>query len=127
MTIDDFDYYEDQSFEWNGILNLYTSSEFLNEKGTRFRIHVLMAEDIEESELVLLRAFGQSWTWGEDRRIQAFELLDFQYKDQRIIFDFRTIRKSQRYDEVKYFLFDLGSVMEMSNNKIEEIKVEKLK
>ncbi|MEY8744355.1 hypothetical protein AB9M62_34085 [Bacillales bacterium AN1005] len=127
MTTDDFDYYTDQSFEWTGILNLYTGSGFLNEKGTTFRIDILLAEDIEESELPILKSFGELWTWGEDRRIKAFKLLDFQYIDKRLIFDFRTIRKSQRYDEIKYFLFDLGAGIEIGGNKIEEIQVRELK
>jgi len=127
MTRDDFDYYTDQDFEWTGVLNLYTGSGFSNKRGTVFRIDVLIAEDIEESELPLLKSFGQLWTWGENRRIKAFELLDFQYIDKRLVFDFRTIRKSRRYDEIKYFLFDLGSGIEIGGNKIKEIQVRELK
>ena len=127
MTIDDFDYYTDKDFEWTGVINLYTHAGFRNKKGTVFRIDLLVADEIEESELTILKSFGQSWTWGEDRRIKAFELLDFQYINKRLIFDFRTIRKSQRYDEIKYFLFDLGAGIEIGGNKIEEIQVRELK
>ncbi|MCM3175439.1 hypothetical protein [Paenibacillus sp. MER 99-2] len=127
MTSDDFEYYTDKDFEWTGVLNLYLGSEFPNKKGTTFRIDVLIAENIEEPELSILKSFGQSWTWGEDRRIKAFELLEFQYIDKRLIFDFRTMRKSRKYDEIKYFLFDLGAGIEIEGNKIKEIQVRELK
>ncbi|GGH55348.1 hypothetical protein GCM10008014_24880 [Paenibacillus silvae] len=127
MTNDDFDYYNDQDFEWTGVLKLYSGSEFSNQKGTIFRIELLLAEDLEESELSILKSLGQSWTWGEDRRIKAFELLDFQCINKKLVFDFRTIRKSQRYDEIKYFLFDLDAGIESGGNKIEEIQLRELK
>jgi hypothetical protein len=127
MTNDDFEYFRDEDFQWTGILDLYKGLSFINAKGVNFRIIMQIGGELEELDLYILKSFGQSWTWGEDRRIKAFKLLDFQYINNRLVFDFKTIRKSRNYDEIKYFLFDLGAYIKHEGYEIKVVQITELK
>lgn len=126
MTTDNFDYYTDDQFEWTGILNYYQAPNFIHKKGTVFSVEVIVNKEIDESDSNLISGFSKGWTWGEDRRIKAFKMEDPIIVGDRIFLKFLTIRKSKRYDEIKYFLFDLGAFLDLSDYKIIEINVNEI-
>ncbi len=123
MTKDNFDYYTDKEFEWTGILEYYHSPNFIHKKGTIFNMEVKIDKPLDEIDCNMIFSLASSWTWGEDRRIKAFKLKEYQIAGTRIFLEFHTIRKSQRYDEIKYFLFSLGSFLDLCEYRIEAIKV----
>ncbi|SFS76721.1 hypothetical protein [Paenibacillus sp. BC26] len=126
MTQDNFDYFTDKEMEWTGILEHYQFPNFKHEKGTIFSIEITTDVNIEGIELIAITSLASGWTWGEDRRIKAFKLLEESVTENRLYFKFRTIRKSKRYDEIKLFLFDLGSVLDLWECKIKSISVEEM-
>jgi len=126
MTSDSFEYYKDDDFQWTGILEFYKEASFTNLKGVTFTITLSLIDDLESLDITLLKSFGQSWTWGEDRRIKAFKLLDFKYENKDVIFKLETIRKSKGYDEIKYLLIDLGAYINHIGNKITNIQINQL-
>lgn len=123
MTKDNFDYYTDKDFEWTGILKYYQSPNFVHKKGTIFTIEIKTHEPLDDIDSNMVSSLASFWTWGEDRRIKAFKLKTHQVADTLIFLEFLTIRKSERYDEIKLFLFDLGSFLELCEYRIEAIKV----
>jgi hypothetical protein len=128
MTKDDFEYYSDDDFAWIGILNFYKSGPFENKKGTIFRIEIELDENtpLDSDDKLVLSSLVKSWTWGEDRKIKAFKLLNHNIEENLIDLNYITIRKSKEFDEIKYFLFDIGSFLSYYDKGIVSITVEKV-
>lgn len=126
MTQDRFEYYSDEDFEWTGILEHYQSPDFIHKKGTKFSIELTVDEQIDEIESFMIISLASHWTWEEDRRIRAFKLEEHRVNGGQIYLLFNTLRKSQRYDEIKYFLFDLGGFLVQCEYKINEIIVKEI-
>jgi hypothetical protein len=50
--------------------------------------------------------------------------LEAEVRDNILTFTFETIRKSKRYDEIKYFLYDVGGILSIEENEITNIVVQ---
>jgi len=122
LSDDRFEYFDDKAFSWTGILTFY-KEPFKNKKGKHFEINILIDRKLESLDIRLLNALGKDWSWGEDRRIKAFKLISFSNEENLIHFTFETIRKSNNHDEIKYFLFDLGSYLNLSNYQIQTLNI----
>lgn len=123
MTNDRFDYWTDKDFEYTGVLNFYTPSLFENKKGKEFILRIETNKPMTEDVIDLIAGFAKNWTWGEDRYIKAFKLLDETFNDMLISYILQTIRKSRSHDEIKYFLFDVGGLLYYKDNKISGITI----
>ena len=126
MTKDDFDYFTDAQMEWTGILNYYKQPSFENKKGTHFCIEIDLDKEIDSDDKSILTSLGRSWTWGEDRRLKAFKLLDIEIDNRKILYILVTMRKSKKYDEIKYFLYDVGSFLDLCKYKLKNINVNEI-
>jgi hypothetical protein len=125
MTQDNFEYYSDEDFAWTGIHKFYNSATFENKKGTNFKIEIAIDKNtpLDSDDIFVLRGLAKNWTWGEDRKIKAFNLLNYRIEENIIDLDYMTIRKSKKYDEIKYLLFDIGSFLDLYNKEIVSIRV----
>jgi hypothetical protein len=127
MTTYNFKYYSDDDFAWTGILEFYNSAPFENKKGTLFKIEIILDKNspLDREDISILSSLAKSWTWGEDRKIKAFKLFNHKIEENSIVLHYMTIRKSKKHDEIKFFLFDIGSFLNYYNKEIVSIRVEK--
>lgn len=126
MTNDRFNYWKDKDFEYTGVLKFYTPSLFENKKGKEFILRIETNEPMTEDVIELLSGFAKHWTWGEDSFIKAFKLLDETFNDMLISYRLQTIRKSRSHDEIKYFLFDISSLLFYMDYKISGITIKEI-
>jgi hypothetical protein len=63
------------------------------------------------------------WTYGEERYIKPFKLIEVDMKDNSIKVRFETVRKSKKYDEIKLLLIDVVSVLDISGYELNSLQV----
>jgi hypothetical protein len=128
MTTDNFDYYSDDDFVWTGINKFYKSAPIVNTKGTIFRIEIDLDKNtlIDSDDKQIISSLATDWTWGEDRKLKAFKLLDHKIEENIINLEYITIRKSKKHDEIKFFLYDIGSFLNYYQKEIVAIRVERI-
>ncbi|NQX63267.1 hypothetical protein [Paenibacillus qinlingensis] len=122
MSSDDFEF-DFERFAWVGIDRYYTTPTFEHTKGTIFEIELVVNKPFEEVDIQMLPSFMEYWTYGEDKYIKPFKLIEVEMKDNSIKVRFETVRKSKKFDEIKILLIDVVSILDISGYEIYSLKV----
>jgi hypothetical protein len=83
----------------------------------------MVDKPFETIDVALIPSFIGGWTYGEDRYLKPFKLLDYQMTDTSIKLKLESIRKSKKHDEIKLLLIDVISVLKLSNYKVGNVNV----
>lgn len=120
----EFDYYTDEDFAWVGIEQFYKSPTFNHKKGTHFKLEIVFDKEFENHDKEILPPFLKNWAFGEDRYIKPFTLIDFSMNNCSFVATFKTIRKSKKFDEIKFLLIDVVAVYKSYEYNVQSLKVE---
>ncbi|MCU6793082.1 hypothetical protein OB236_13230 [Paenibacillus sp. WQ 127069] len=122
MSSDDFNY-DVERFAWVGIGKYYTEPSFEHKKGSVFSLEISVSKPFELVDKELIPSLLRHWTYGEDRGIKPFKLIEYQMTESIINAKFETIRKSKKHDEIKLFLIDIVSVLKATEYDIDALQV----